>query len=309
MEAKPDALAPDAAAAPALVCIGNITVDESVQADGRRREALGGDAIFAVLAARSVSTRGSVEWFAPIGNDFPVALRAQLRSAGLGLEHLPARDLPTVRNVITYADDGGRTWDLVTGREHFDLMSVYPRDIPESYLEADGLLVLAMSLPSELSLTPWLRAQSEAVIYLDLEEDGVPGHEAEILDLIASSDVFLPSEIEARMLSGTSDLVAAARSFSALGPPCVVIKQAERGCLVLDHGLVTEVPTEPVVPVDPTGAGDAFCGAFAAAHLEHGDVLVAAGMAAQAARMAIGGYGVEALLADAVARTETLASR
>jgi sugar/nucleoside kinase (ribokinase family) len=309
MEPKRDALATDDAATPALVCIGNITVDESVQPDGRRREALGGDAIFAALAARSVSTTCAVEWFAPIGNDFPEALRAQLRSAGLGLDHLPARDLPTVRNVITYAADGGRSWDLVTGREHFDLMSVYPRDVPDTYLEADGLLVLAMSLPCEITLTPWLRAHSEAVIYLDLEEDGVPGHEAEILDLIASSDVFLPSEVEARMLSGSSDLTAAARLFSALGPSCVVIKQAERGCLVLDHGLVTEVPTEPVVPVDPTGAGDAFCGAFAAAHLEHGEALIAAQMAAGAARIAIGGYGVEALLADAVSRAGTSLQR
>ena len=289
-----------------LMCIGNVTVDESVQPNGLRREALGGDAIFAVLAARSVAEDLDAEWLAPLGDDLPTQLRAQLLRAGLGLDHLPQRALPTVRNVVTYDADGGRSWDLVNGREHFDRMSIYPVDVAPGHLGADGFLVLAMSLPSELTLTPWLRANSDAVIYLDLEEDGIPGHEAEILELIPSCDVFLPSEIEARMLAGTSDLAVAAGRFANLGPTCIVIKQAERGCLVLDHGRLTEVPTTSVDPVDPTGAGDAFCGAFAAAHLESGDALAAARRAAAVARLAISGFGVEALLADAVVRTEAL---
>jgi ribokinase len=65
---------------------------------------------------------------------------------------------------------------------------------------------------------------------------------------------------------------------------------------------LTQVPTVAVTPVDPTGAGDAFCGAFAAAHLVSDDAVAAARVAMQAATFAIGGYGVEALLADAVKR-------
>jgi ribokinase len=287
---------------PRLICIGNITVDEAVQPDGTRREALGGDAIFAVLAARQVG--GDAGWLAPLGHDLPVPLLAELRAAGLDTADLPARDLPSVRNVITYDADGGRSWDLIAGEDHFDQMSVYPADVPDRYLACDGLLVLAMSVRSQLALTPWLRANSAARIYLDLEEDGVVGNESALLEIVASCDVFLPSEVEARQLSGSDDMEFAARRFSALGPSCVVIKRAERGCLVLENGLLTEVATTPVTPLDPTGAGDAFCGAFAAAHLDLGDGVAAARIAAGAARVAIGGYGVEALLAEAT-RTET----
>jgi sugar/nucleoside kinase (ribokinase family) len=282
---------------PRLICIGNITVDESVQPNGTRREALGGDAIFAVLAARYAG--GDAGWLAPFGNDLPETLVAELCAAGLDTAGLPDRDLPSVRNVVTYHAAGGRTWDLVAGDDHFDQMSVYPADVPDRYLACDGLLVLAMSVRSQLALTPWLRANSAAAIYLDLEEDGVVGHEAELLDIVASCDVFLPSEVEARRLSGSDDMEVAARRFSRLGPSCVVIKRAERGCLVLENGVLTEVATTPVVALDPTGAGDAFCGAFAAAHLEFGDAVAAARIAAGAARVAIGGYGVEALLAEA----------
>jgi sugar/nucleoside kinase (ribokinase family) len=285
-----------------LACIGNVTIDVSVQPDGTRREALGGDAIFAVLAARHVG--GRANWLAPLGRDFPDALFERLERAGIGQRRPLRRDLESVRNVITYDAAGGRHWDLVTGRDHFDRMSVYPADVPDGVLTASGCLVLAMSVPSQLALMPWLRAHTSATIYLDLEEDGIPGNEESLRGLLSSCDVFLPSEIEALRLTGASDVVAAAKELSSLGPATVVVKRAERGCLILHAGGLTEVPTDPVHPVDPTGAGDAFCGAFAATHLRNGDPIEAARVAAGVARLAIGGHGVEALLDEAIERRE-----
>ena len=274
-----------------------------MQSDGSRREALGGDAIFGVLGARHAG--GRAEWLAPLGRDFPTALLERMRRAGLGRGSLPPRDLPSVRNVITYDAAGGRSWELVAGRDHFDRMSVYPQDVPDGCLSVAGCLVLAMAVPSQLALTPWLRAHSDATIYLDLEEDGVPGNEVALRGLLGSCDVFLPSEIEALRLAGTADLEVAARELSALGPETVVIKRAEQGCLVLHRGRLTEVPTCAVEPVDPTGAGDAFCGAFAAVHLRSGDPVEAARVASVTARLAISGYGVEALLEAAIDREES----
>jgi sugar/nucleoside kinase (ribokinase family) len=49
--------------------------------------------------------------------------------------------------------------------------------------------------------------------------------------------------------------------------------------------------------VDSTGAGDAFCGAFAAEHLRSGDVYAAARVGASAARVAVGAPGIDGLLA------------
>ncbi len=279
---------------PRLMCIGNITVDESIAVDGSRREALGGDAIFATLAARRVER--DTAWLAPVGNDLPAHLVAELGAAGLDIAQLPQRGLPTVRNIVTYLVDGSRSWNLVNGESHFDQMSVYPKDVPPDCLDSAGILILAMSLASQLTLTPWLAAHSSAKIYLDLQEDYVVGNEAALLDMVSTCDVFLPSEIEATRLADTDDLAVAAHRFAELGPTCVVIKRGEHGCLVLEGNRLTEVAEPPVVAVDPTGAGDAFCGAFAAQHLATGDAVLAARTGAAAARVAISGYGVEALL-------------
>ena len=79
----------------------------------------------------------------------------------------------------------------------------------------------------------------------------------------------------------------------------VVIKRAAAGCLVATRQRPepTVVPTDVIEPVDSTGAGDAFCGAFSAEHLRNGDAYAAAEAGARAARIAVGGPGVDGLLA------------
>ncbi len=277
-----------------LVCIGNMTIDVAVRDGVRSKAAVGGDAAYAALAARP--HLGRVSMLAPIGPDLPRWVLESLRSRGIGLRDLPRRSRPTIKNVVTYQSDGSRTWEMLASEAEFDVMSVYPQDVEPWVLESSGILLSAMSLESQLALTPWLRANSAATLYLDLQEDYVAGHRDEILGMVASCDVFLPSEAEATALAGTDDLAEAARSFQERGPKTVVIKRAERGCLVLDGDAMTEVAIDAVEPVDSTGAGDAFCGAFAAVHQKSGDTLAAVHAGAEGARAAIGAFGIAGLL-------------
>jgi ribokinase len=288
-------------AAPTLLCVGNITVDEAVQPDGSRSTAFGGDALFAALAARLVTD--DVAWLAPLGNDVPGELVAELQRAGLSLAGQPRRDLPTVRNVVTYRADGSRTWAMACSDADFDLMSLRPADISPALLRARGVLVAAMGLRPQCDLVEFLHTNSAATLYLDLQEDYIAGHETELLAMIGHCDVFLPSETEVRALTGSDELAAAMRRFRALGPRCVVVKRAELGCLVLAEGSdeIVEVPAEVVEPVDSTGAGDAFCGAFAARHVLTGHAVDAAYAGAAAARLAVSAPGW-AGIATAVAR-------
>jgi ribokinase len=281
---------------PTLVCIGNLTIDEAVHAGVRAAPAMGGDAAYAALAARRILD--DVRMLAPVGDDLPAGVLDDLAGAGIRLDHLPHRDLPTVRNTVTYGADGSRVWELHESESHFDALSVYPVDVPDEVLDATGILVSAMSLASQLALTPWLRSHSRATLYLDLQEDYLDEDRDGLLAIVACSDVFLPSEVEATALAGTSDLEEAARFFSRLGPSVVVVKRAAEGSLVLAAGTVTTVPSEVVDAVDSTGAGDAFCGAFAAQHLLTGDAVAAAYAGSAAARVAISDFGIDALLAD-----------
>lgn len=294
-----------------LLCVGNLTIDDLV-VDGTTTTALGGDALFAALAARRVLT--DVRMLAPVGTDLPAPLLQAVAGTGIRIEATRPRDGATVRNRVTYAADGSRTWDLLSGEDAFDTMSVFPEDVAPEALDVDGVLVSAMSLRSQLALGPWLREQTartvrttrterprdadHTVVYLDLQEDYVVGNERALLDLLHTCDVFLPSEVEAVALAGTTDLELAAARFRDAGPDVVVVKTAERGCVVATSRGTVTVPTVAVDPVDSTGAGDAFCGAFAAAHVAGADPEDAARHGAQAARVAISGHGVAAMLAE-----------
>lgn len=279
---------------PSLVCVGNLTIDQAVHGTDMSAPAMGGDAAYAALAARLYID--DVRMFAPIGNDLPSWVIDSLRLAGVRAIDLPVRDLPTVRNVIDYYPDGSRRWTMLSTEVEFNVLSVHPEDVPQSVLLAGGVMLSAMSLESQLALTPWMRRNSDATLYLDVQEDYLEGNRDVLFGAIAKCDVFLPSEIEALALGGTDDLAEAARIFQSLGPRTVVIKRAERGSLVLDGTELTEVPSERVDAVDSTGAGDAFCGAFAAVHLATGDAVEAARAGSKAARIAISDFGITALL-------------
>lgn len=281
-----------------LLCIGNLTIDDLV-VDGTTTTALGGDALFAALAARRVLP--DVRMLAPVGTDLPAPLLQAVAGTGIRIEATRPRDGATIRNRITYAADGSRVWDLLSGEDAFDTMSVYPEDVAAEALDVHGVLVSAMSLRSQLALGPWLREQTardHTAVYLDLQEDYVLGNERALLDLLPTCDVFLPSEVEAVALAGTTDLTLAAERFRDAGADVVVIKTAERGCVVATARGTVTVPTVAVEPVDSTGAGDAFCGAFAAAHVAGAAPEDASRHGAGAARVAISGHGVAPLLAE-----------
>jgi sugar/nucleoside kinase (ribokinase family) len=76
-------------------------------------------------------------------------------------------------------------------------------------------------------------------------------------ELLPSAEVLLTNEPEALAMTGANDpheaLIRLARLSSS-----VVIKMGPRGVIAAVEGQILEVPTEPVVVVDATGAGDCF---------------------------------------------------
>jgi ribokinase len=80
-------------------------------------------------------------------------------------------------------------------------------------------------------------------------------------------DVLVPNRSELAALAnkpepGTLDEVAVAVSCLPYRGPVVVTLGAE-GALVVDDAMATSVPAPGIEAVDPTGSGDAFCGALA----------------------------------------------
>ncbi|MER7914085.1 PfkB family carbohydrate kinase [Streptomyces sp. NPDC096068] len=105
------------------------------------------------------------------------------------------------------------------------------------------------------------------------------------------AEVLLPNADEARTLTGRAAPERAAAELSRRFP-LVVVTLGAAGALVAEGGAVTaRVAAPPVRPVDSTGAGDAFTGAFLAARLAGADPAEAAEAGCGAGAEAVAAVG------------------
>lgn len=87
-------------------------------------------------------------------------------------------------------------------------------------------------------------------------------------DLLQGADWLIPNETEFATLSGSAgfdpDDDRALAAFASTIRPRLLVTLGSRGAaLISPDGAVERIPAVPVTPVDTTGAGDAFVGAFA----------------------------------------------
>jgi ribokinase len=112
-------------------------------------------------------------------------------------------------------------------------------------------------------------------------------------------DWLVPNEVEAGALSGQavtdpSSAIAAARKLLAGGVRLgVAITLGHQGAVGVTADCAWHVPAYPAQSVDPTGAGDAFCGAFAVALAEGRAPPDAMRLGAAAGALCVGVAGAE----------------
>ena len=104
-------------------------------------------------------------------------------------------------------------------------------------------------------------------------------------------DIALPSHDDVVAITGLTDPDALVDHCLGLGARTVALKLGAQGCLVANAHERHRIAPHPCSPVDATGAGDTFGGAFIA-RLVAGDALADAGRyAAAAAALSTQGYG------------------
>ncbi len=85
--------------------------------------------------------------------------------------------------------------------------------------------------------------------------------------VLERADVIFPSRGEAMMFTGAATDDEGCRQW-ALEGKIVVLKNGAAGCRIYAGEEVVQIPGFQVEEVDPTGAGDTFCGAFLTAMIE-----------------------------------------
>jgi ribokinase len=111
-------------------------------------------------------------------------------------------------------------------------------------------------------------------------------------DLLAKVNILIPNEVEARALAGfelqtENDIQLAAQRLLDKGIENVIITLGGRGAIVATQEAIVRMNAFNVTVVDTTGAGDAFCGAFATAYAEGLDIVNAARFASAAAALSV----------------------
>src|SRR5262249_49434488 len=138
------------------------------------------------------------------------------------------------------------------------------------------VLLTTLELPTSALAALYREARSlGATIVTNATPEPTLGRE-----LAASADVLVVNETEASELlalgGGDRDWANVARSLLTLGPKAAIVTIGAAGAVVVGKGVSEHLPAPKVEVVDSTGAGDAFCGAFAARLAEGADVLTAA---------------------------------
>lgn len=122
--------------------------------------------------------------------------------------------------------------------------------------------------------------------------------EAGLAALLARAHILLPSLAEVAHLAPDRDWAALLVRLRRAGLREIALKQGADGALVLAEGSATpaRVPAAPAAVADLTGAGDAFCGAYAGWRLQGIVPVEAARRAAVAAALVIETCGAAAAL-------------
>lgn len=193
--------------------------------------------------------------------------------------------------------------------------SLRQSDIPSDYLDAQAAHLCPQDYMTHSLLPAVLRQAEFTTVTLDPSPGYMnPTYWEEVPALLTGLTAFLPSEEELRSLfqGRSADLWEMLETLANYGCEIVVVKRGEGGQLLYDAGTRSrwEIPAYPSRLVDPSGAGDAFCGGFLAGLRKTYDPLLAVLHGNISASLVIEGvgpfYALDALPGLAEARLEAL---
>ena len=255
-------------------------------------------AIAAARAGADVAMVGAVG-VDPYGDE----LVGVLREAGVDVRGLArSGDAPTGTAHILVESGGDNSIVVVPGANGTVHAAVSGLDVA---LDGAGLLLLQLELPLDAVVDGARagRAQGVKVVLTPAPAQALPG------ELFESVDLLVPNEHEATILTGKTDVEAAAAALLDVVPE-VVVTLGARGALWLDRdGGRLEVPAPEVVALDTTAAGDTFVGALAVALGEGQPMRDALGWATTAAALSVRKEGASTSMPHRAEITEAIAAR
>ena len=298
---------------PELIIVGQVTIDDVVPATpGAWRRQIGGSSLYALAGARLWLDASRIALLARVGRDYPFDVEGLLR--GVGLRHIALPSFPGEHLVewLIYEADGSRRslprnpGLLDVGAEGSSSLQPYLQRLLDIAPTADQIPATWLPAPA-LHLCPQvgnrhrdsLRALRKSIRWTSVDPSPHYSRSLDPVNLarfVEGATAFLPSAQEMRPLLQHYDPAALALELHRLGIAEVVLKRGAEPIVLAHHDSVQSVQIVPTPIVDPTGAGDSFCGAYAACRLLGHAPTEAARRAAASAALIVGCSGVESAL-------------
>jgi sugar/nucleoside kinase (ribokinase family) len=278
-----------------LVTVGHFAIDTiHLQSLAFPKQALGGPPTYVSVAAAKLGAKVSV--ISKVGEDFSNSYIEWLKNNSVDLSGLrQIKGAPTTQYIIKYRKNGSRKMQLKTRAP-----SIFIDDLPANlHAKAVHVAPIAGELSEEtvtelrkatniLSLDPQGFVRS-----FDLKGNVRLRHwEGQIT--LEQIDLFKSSLNEVKSITGTKRLKVAMRKISDCGVKVVIATRRTRGCMLLFDGGFFSVPAyKSKRIVDPTGAGDAFSGAFLAEYVRRKNPLWCACVGSASASFVVEGIGAQ----------------
>lgn len=238
-----------------IIVLGTVALDTVKTPFGRRKHMLGGSAVHFAMAARLFT---KVNLVAVIGRDFPKKYIAFLRQKGIILTSL-------IQSCgKTFKWEGAYRGDMNTASTLSTELGVLTAFRPFVSQEQRGIkYIFLANIDPDIQRCLLGHMRSPKLVVLDSMNYWIRHKRRALLRLFKKVDIYVANDQEARVLSGESNLVRAAKWLRRQGPGMILIKKGEHGVLFYSDKFIFSLPAYPTDKViDPTGAGDTFAGGF-----------------------------------------------
>ncbi len=240
-----------------VLVYGSATLDTIETPDQRVADVLGGSGTYAAVAASFF--HNPVRLVGAVGGDFPSAYSELLQGCGIDLAGVQQVESgKTFRWGGRYAEDFNVRETLFT---ELNVATDVEPVLPETYKETPYLFLA--NNPPEMQLRIIEQATQPKLVVCDTMDIWINTAREALEATLARVDILILNDSEARLLTGDSNVVRAARTILGYGPKQVIVKKGEHGAISVTDSSFFSAPAYPITDVvDPTGAGDSFAGAF-----------------------------------------------
>jgi len=249
----------------------------------------GGKGANQAVAAARIAGAGKVAMAGRVGRDgFGNDAIKNLAGNGVATGLVVRADEPTGCAFITVDASGENAITVASGAN----LAARAADVPDAFVTSQTILVMQMEVPfaEALGLARRTRAASGRVVW-NLAPVPEQMSAAMVRDLLEATDYLITNEHEALDAASAFGMriadfeTAAAELAKAGGLTCVVTAGARGAFAFAPDGSRIHAPSMTITPVDTTGAGDTFVGAFACMLAENAPLKKALEAACEAAAL------------------------